>query len=699
MPRKILLADDSVTAQNMGRKILSDAGYEVVTVNNGSAALKKIAEQKPDLVILDVYMPGYGGLEVCQRIKEERETLAIPVLLTVGKLEPFKPEEARRVRADGHLVKPFEASELLGALTKLEDRIVPKAQDGIMRRSTPGNASASAADFGDSDSGWKNRLVIPAAKAKNEAEKAVEVAEAPATSEAPARSTSFRTFEHPPEPINPVDTPGTAASIYKGGMPDITADEIAAIAAAAEAFGTKTARPEPNSFAHAAPAQETQTALPTADAANSGQPETAGQAGALIAEPSVAATSGAAEEHCAEPSVAEAEVAAVLESLAPGGSAGGRAPLPEEVPIAVGSAASGPRWIAEEVALAEGEASFILETEMQKVFAALAGAKADAEGSGSEPPAESVSRLPEDAGRAMPEQISVSVEDTASHSSTGSLEKPKSGSAEPEEAPAEAAASAVPASEAVAEAVAAGPVSEPVNEVSVHHAEPAAEIAATTSSQESEPVSAEVAAVEGTSLAEPTASAPEAQAEASETPVAEAVRAETSAPDIPAISSETTPQSEFQAAEIQPTAAEAEPVAALAAAAAVGAGFRSISANGSTEAIASTAAEPHTSESAGTDAAEPPVEAAHNAELAAAWAQWRQIRETMGSKLSSHDEAAAVEALAESHAAAAPESASAPAEPGSSEPGAIASIVDSMLAELRPKLVEEIAKKMGKERK
>src|SRR5439155_1287976 len=97
---KILLADDSVTAQNMGRRILADAGYEVITVNNGSAALKKIAEHKPDLVVLDVYMPGYSGLEVCQRIKDTRETARVPVLLTVGKLEPFKPDEAKRARAD-----------------------------------------------------------------------------------------------------------------------------------------------------------------------------------------------------------------------------------------------------------------------------------------------------------------------------------------------------------------------------------------------------------------------------------------------------------------------------------------------------------------------------------------------------------------------------------------------------------------------
>src|SRR5205085_10939502 len=105
----------------MGRKILTDAGYEVTTVNNGSAALKKIAEHKPDLVVLDVYMPGYSGLEVCQRIKDKREKARVPVLLTVGKMEPFKPVEAKRARDDAFIVKPFEASERVSALRKLED--------------------------------------------------------------------------------------------------------------------------------------------------------------------------------------------------------------------------------------------------------------------------------------------------------------------------------------------------------------------------------------------------------------------------------------------------------------------------------------------------------------------------------------------------------------------------------------------------
>jgi len=153
LARKILLADDSVTAQNMGRKILADAGYDVITVNNGSAALKRIAEVKPDLIVLDVYMPGYSGLEVCQRLKESAETSHIPVLLTVGKLEPFKPEEARRAKADAHIVKPFEASELLTAITRLEDRVVPQQAEST-----------------DPDTGWKSRLRFPSKKKKEEPE-------------------------------------------------------------------------------------------------------------------------------------------------------------------------------------------------------------------------------------------------------------------------------------------------------------------------------------------------------------------------------------------------------------------------------------------------------------------------------------------------------------------------------------------------
>lgn len=123
MALKILLADDSMTAQNMGKKILTDAGYDVVAVSNGAAAVKKIAEISPHLCILDIYMPGYTGLEVCEKVKGSSVTARMPVLLTVGKMEPYKPEEGARVRADGVIVKPFEASELLRAVQRFSQRI------------------------------------------------------------------------------------------------------------------------------------------------------------------------------------------------------------------------------------------------------------------------------------------------------------------------------------------------------------------------------------------------------------------------------------------------------------------------------------------------------------------------------------------------------------------------------------------------
>jgi CheY-like chemotaxis protein len=164
LARKILLADDSVTAQNMGRKILADAGYEVITVNNGSAALKRVSETAPDLIILDVYMPGYSGLEVCQRLKETAETADIPVLLSVGKLEPFKPQEARRVRADAHIVKPFEASQLLSAIAQLEDQMVPQQHK-------PGRfASSSAGTIDEAYGREESRILGRVAKSQKKKE-------------------------------------------------------------------------------------------------------------------------------------------------------------------------------------------------------------------------------------------------------------------------------------------------------------------------------------------------------------------------------------------------------------------------------------------------------------------------------------------------------------------------------------------------
>src|SRR5215472_2136280 len=217
----------------MGRKILTDAGYEVVTVNNGSAALKKIAEGKPDLIVLDVYMPGYSGLEVCQRIKENRETARIPILLTVGKLEPFKPEEARRARADAFVVKPFEASELLAALTRLEDKIVPQAEPYKQGRFAKAAASIDE-QSAEKDIGWKERLRIPAGS-KKDTEPAIDymATQGKGIPDLPDQGAT-------PKPQKAAGKEKSFERPMPAGLPaDITPEEIAAItAAAAQLNGT-----------------------------------------------------------------------------------------------------------------------------------------------------------------------------------------------------------------------------------------------------------------------------------------------------------------------------------------------------------------------------------------------------------------------------------------------------------------------------
>jgi CheY-like chemotaxis protein len=154
-----------MTAQNMGKKILTEAGYEVVAVSNGAAAVKKIAEQKPDIIILDVYMPGYSGLEVCEKVRSSIDTLKTPVLLTVGKMEPYKPEDANRVKADGVIIKPFEASDLLAIVKKLEERVGPASIPPLVQQTIRLERAPDFSEFAVHGSGSSSPAVAAAAPA------------------------------------------------------------------------------------------------------------------------------------------------------------------------------------------------------------------------------------------------------------------------------------------------------------------------------------------------------------------------------------------------------------------------------------------------------------------------------------------------------------------------------------------------------
>src|SRR5437763_2208861 len=162
VPLKILLADDSMTAQKMGKEILTTAGYEVIAVSNGAVAAKKLAE-KPDIVILDVFMPGYTGLELCEKIRASMDLAKTPVLLTVGKMEPYKAEDGQKVKADGVIVKPFEATDLLAAVQKLAEKIKEDAkpkQSGAYEKTMIFKAPQVIEEFKDeSYAEWKSDAV------------------------------------------------------------------------------------------------------------------------------------------------------------------------------------------------------------------------------------------------------------------------------------------------------------------------------------------------------------------------------------------------------------------------------------------------------------------------------------------------------------------------------------------------------------
>ena len=119
MARLILIADDSPIIQRKAQRILEDEGFEVQTVSNGVAAIKKLPALQPVLVLADVSMPGKDGYEVCEFVKTSAGLANVPVLLVGSDLEPYDEQRGARVRADGIIKKPFTPHDLIATVRRL----------------------------------------------------------------------------------------------------------------------------------------------------------------------------------------------------------------------------------------------------------------------------------------------------------------------------------------------------------------------------------------------------------------------------------------------------------------------------------------------------------------------------------------------------------------------------------------------------
>ncbi len=147
--RRLLLADDSVTIQKVVNLTFAEEEIEVITAGDGNSAMEKFVEFAPDLVMVDVNMPGFDGYRICEMIKQDEETKQIPVILLVGSFEPFDEAKARRVGADDYLTKPFQSiRQLVSRVSDLLNRSSGETsfynQDNFSSKNQATEASATS---------------------------------------------------------------------------------------------------------------------------------------------------------------------------------------------------------------------------------------------------------------------------------------------------------------------------------------------------------------------------------------------------------------------------------------------------------------------------------------------------------------------------------------------------------------------------
>ena len=122
---KILIADDDPQILRALRITLSARGYDIITAGDGREALRAAADKHPDLIVLDLGMPGLTGIEVIEGV---RGWSTVPILVVSGRSDSLDKVEALDAGADDYVTKPFAADELLARLRALGRR-TPSATD------------------------------------------------------------------------------------------------------------------------------------------------------------------------------------------------------------------------------------------------------------------------------------------------------------------------------------------------------------------------------------------------------------------------------------------------------------------------------------------------------------------------------------------------------------------------------------------
>ena len=116
---KILIVDDSPTELHVLAKILQHGGHEPVTAADGESGIAAAKSQGPDVILMDVVMPGINGFQATRKLSRDPQTQQIPVLMVTTKDQDTDREWGLRQGAKGYLVKPVDGRELLRKIGEL----------------------------------------------------------------------------------------------------------------------------------------------------------------------------------------------------------------------------------------------------------------------------------------------------------------------------------------------------------------------------------------------------------------------------------------------------------------------------------------------------------------------------------------------------------------------------------------------------
>lgn len=124
--KKILIVDDERILRLLVRTTLESDEFQIIEAENGATALELVSEHQPDLVLLDRMMPGIDGLEVARKLRDQRRTADIPIIMLTAKGQEHDRAEGESAGVYAYLVKPFSPLELM---QRVEDALGTNQQD------------------------------------------------------------------------------------------------------------------------------------------------------------------------------------------------------------------------------------------------------------------------------------------------------------------------------------------------------------------------------------------------------------------------------------------------------------------------------------------------------------------------------------------------------------------------------------------